>query len=262
MNAWHDARLLNLIAKGLFGASFVAVLAAATWWVVQRPAFSLREVEVVAAPGMALSHVATSALRSTGRSEGKGNFFTIDLERVRTAFEQLPWVRRAAVRRVWPNRLVVSIEEHRPFAIWGEARLVNTHGELFTAKLAEAEQEGPLPAFNGPNGSEELVVRRYEELRKWLEPIGRKPEALGLSPRWAWTVRLDDGMTLLLGRDQGVPIEERVKRWVGVFPQVQARLDRKAEIVDLRYPNGFAIRSVALLAAEAANGEASVPKVR
>lgn len=262
MNPWHDARLLNLIAKGLFGASFVAVLATASWWVVQRPSFALRGLQVEAAPGMSLDKVSSTALRATGRREGRGNFFTVDLDRVRVAFEQLPWVRRASVRRVWPNRLAVAIEEHRPFAIWNETRLVNSHGELFSANLSEAEESGPLPAFSGPNGSEGQVVARFAELTSWMQPIGRKPESLALSPRWAWTVRLDDGTTLMLGRDQGVPMEERVRRWVGVFPQVQARLDRKAEVIDLRYPNGFAIRSVALLAAETANGEASTPKVR
>lgn len=48
----------------------------------------------------------------------------------------------------------------------------------------------------------------------------------------------------MLGRDQGLPIEERVGRWVSAYPRVKARLAERAQIVDLRYPNGFAVRAM------------------
>jgi cell division protein FtsQ len=95
------------------------------------------------------------------------------------------------------------------------------------------------------------VMRRYEDLQHWVAGIGRSPRMVALSPRYAWTVKLDDDTSLLLGRDQGVPIEDRVKRWAATFPQIQPQLDRKAEVIDLRYPSGFAIRSVKVLDADA-----------
>ncbi len=254
MRAWHDVRLLNLVANALFAATLAAAIAAAVWWLIQRPMFAVRGVSVEPFAGMQIQHASAALLREAARRQaGGGNFFLIDLERVRAGFESVPWVRRAMVRRVWPNRLAVAIEEHRPFALWGDARLLNTQGEVFAANLAEAEEAGPLPAFAGPPGSEAMVVRRYGELLAWLKPMNRTPQSLELSSRWAWTVRLDDGTTLLLGRDQGVPIEDRVRRWVDVFPRVQAHLDKRAEVIDLRYPNGFAIRSVALLTEKTAD---------
>lgn len=251
MNFWHDSRLLNGLANLLLAAVLAMLLAAGVWRLSQRTVFTLREVRIEAAAGYELNHVSSALLRQSARQGVRGNFFSVNLDAVRASFESVPWVRRAQVRRVWPNRLLVGIEEHKPLAIWGESRLVNQFGELYAANLVQAEEDGPLPSFAGPDGTESLVMRRYEDLRLWLSELGRVPESLTLSARYAWTVRLDDGTTLLLGRDQGVPIEERVKRWVTVFPRVQARLDRKAELIDLRYPNGFAIRSVALVAAEA-----------
>lgn len=253
MNLWHNARLLNALANTLFALALASVLAAAAWWASQRPVFTLRGLAIDAAPGSELHHVSSQLLRQAAHGNVRGNFFTIDLNRVRAAFEHVPWVRRASVRRVWPNRLQVGIEEHRPMAIWGEGQLLNTFGEPFVANVDEAEEDGRLPSFAGPPGSEAQVVRRFEDLASWVAPMQRRPVALTLSPRYAWTVRLDDDTTLLLGRDQGMPIEERVRRWVAVFPSVQARLDRKAEVIDLRYPNGFAVKSVAVLAAEGAS---------
>jgi cell division protein FtsQ len=137
----------------------------------------------------------------------------------------------------------VGIEEHQPLAIWQDGRLDNRQGELFAANVAEAEAEGALLEFSGPPGSEAEVTRRWHELREQLAPLALAPEALTLSARYAWSARLDNGTVLLLGREQGLPIAERIARWVALQPTVQSRLNREIAAVDLRYPTGFAIRA-------------------
>ncbi len=250
MNPWHDVRVLHGSANALIALSLAALLATGAWWLVQRPDFALRSVSIEPTESAQLRHVSTTLLKYSAMRRVSGSFFTVDLDAVRASFEAVPWVRRATVRRIWPNRLLVTIEEHRPLALWGDGRLMNTYGELFAANLAEAEEEGKLPELSGPPGSQMTVVARYDELRKWLAPIGREPEAVNLSQRYAWLARLDDGTTLMLGRDDGLPIEARVKRWIAAYPRVMARLDRPPEVVDLRYPHGFALRSVSVLGAE------------
>jgi len=47
----------------------------------------------------------------------------------------------------------------------------------------------------------------------------------------------------VLGREQDVSIASRIERWVSVYPLAQSRLSRDAVSVDLRYPNGFAVRA-------------------
>jgi len=244
---WQDARALNALANALLGATLLAVLAAGAWWVSQRPFFTLAHVRIDAVPGHELQRVSPVQLRSAVGRRVNGNFFSVDLDAVRAVFESVPWVRRAAVRRVWPDGLEVSIEEHRALALWGDGRIVNTFGELFVANLAEAEEDGELPQLSGPEGTALRVARRYAELREAVAGLDAEPEAVALSARHAWTLRLDDGTTLLLGRDQGIPIERRVARWVESWPIVVATLNRRAEVIDLRYPNGFAIRSLARL---------------
>ncbi|HYF57889.1 MAG TPA: FtsQ-type POTRA domain-containing protein [Burkholderiaceae bacterium] len=244
MNPWHDVRLLNAVANGLTAVAAIALLAGATSWTVHRPAFTLRAVVVEpASDERPLQHVSRATLRASGAVRPAGTFFTVNLDSVREQFESVPWVRRAQVRRIWPNTLRVAIEEHRPLAVWADGRIVNRQGELFVANVAEAEADGELLEFSGPPGSEGEVARRWTELRDLLAPLSLVPQAVALSSRWAWSARLDDGTTLLLGRDQGMPLAERVARWVAMHGAVRSRLNREVVAVDLRYPNGFAIRA-------------------
>src|SRR5205814_462244 len=111
----------------------------------------------------------------------KGTFFTVDLEAVRALFEGIPWVRRAELRRGWPDRLEVRVEEHVALARWGqrrEPRLVNTHGELFLG-----QSDATLPVFSGPAGSEGEVTQRYLAFRGLLGPLALEPRQVLLSSR-------------------------------------------------------------------------------
>jgi cell division protein FtsQ len=245
---WHNVRLLNSLAGAMFVLALLAVLGAAAVWFGNQPMFIVRDVQVNGSAKHPLQHVSASLIKNAINKElgSQRYFFAIPIESVRTSFEQLPWVRLASVRRVWPNKLEIEVEEHVAAAVWGDGRLVNMQGELFSANLAEAEENGPLPAFAGPNEASAQVLRRYAELVAWLAPLNVRPESLALSTRHAWTVRLDDGTTLLLGREQGVAMEDRITRWVNSVPRLQARLTSKPELYDLRYPNGFAVRAVAL----------------
>lgn len=242
---WQDVRLLNATANTLFGLLVLAIIGSGLWWVMHRPMFALREVRLEGPEGAPLKHVSPSTVRATALPRIKGNFFTADLEQVRVAFESVPWVRRAAVRREWPNKLVVAIDEHRPLGTWGDdGRLISQDGDLFTANLDEAEEDGRLPEFFGPPGSEREVVGRFRDFIGWLAPVQLKPESVQLSGRYAWTVKLSNGTTVELGREQTrETLKNRVERLVRVYPQLVARLPGQIEYVDMRYPNGLALKA-------------------
>jgi len=189
-----------------------------------------------------LRHVNHLTLRSGTLGKIKGNFFTSNLDTVRLAFESVPWVRRATVRREWPNQLIVALEEHEVLGTWGEdGRLLSAKGDLFTANLAEAEDDHFLPELSGPDGSEKEVLRRFADLRSWFAPLKLEPQALALSDRYAWTVKLDNGMSVALGREQTkTTLKERVDRLTGIYPQLASRLT-DIDTIDMRYPNGLAL---------------------
>ncbi|MBC7499456.1 MAG: FtsQ-type POTRA domain-containing protein [Herminiimonas sp.] len=241
---WHDIRLLNASSNTLLGVVALALLAAGAWWVAQRPVFTLREIRIEGAP-VELRHINVSTVRSTAIPRIKGNFFTANLDEARSAFEMVPWVHKAAVRREWPNKLIVTLEEHVPLGTWGEdGRLISVKGDLFTVNLAEADEDGDLPAFLGPAGSEKEIVARFKDLQQWFAPVKLVPESVSLSSRYAWMVRTSNGIALELGREQSkTTLKDRVERFVRIYPQLAARLQDRIESVDMRYPNGLALRA-------------------
>ncbi|NHZ35270.1 cell division protein FtsQ/DivIB [Massilia rubra] len=246
---WHDVRSLNATASGLMAAVVIACLASGVWWLSQLPMFTLRTVRVDSVHATGLQHVNKLTLRAGVVGRIKGNFFTTNLEQVRTAFEAVPWVRRATVRREWPDQLIVEVEEHEALGTWGEdGRLLSVKGDVFTANLAEADEDHPLPALDGPEGSEKEVLARFIELRAMFAPIALVPEKLDLSNRYAWTVKLDNGMSVALGREQDkTTFKQRVQRLVGIYPQLANRLQDGIDTIDMRYQNGLALSAAALV---------------
>ncbi len=255
---WQDIKLLNATANTLLGALLLVLLASGVWWIAQRPMFTLKVIRVDGIADVQLLHVNALTIKATALPRIRGNFFTANLNAVRQAFEAVPWVRKASVRREWPNRLVVTLEEHEPLGTWGdEGRLLSVAGDVFTANLAEAEENGPLPEFNGPAGSEKEIVARFAELQAWFVAVNLAPESLTLSSRYAWSVKLNNGMTVELGREQTrTTLQERVARLIGIYPQLVARLQDRIDSVDLRYPNGMALKASGLVSGALKSGAA------
>jgi cell division protein FtsQ len=250
---WNNARQLNLLAATVVFAALVGWAAEGLYWFVHRPMFNLRGVTVEAESGT-LRHVSLATIRSEALPEIRGNFFSTDLESVRKAFENVAWVRHARIRREWPNRLAVRIEEHEALGTWNDDRLMNTAGEVFAANLAEAEADGELPRFYGPDGSEKDVRQRFADFSAWFAPLGLKPFEVALSPRYAWQVRLDNGtasgLAVKFGReDDRDTLRERVNRLEVAYPAIAEKWPHLT-LVDLRYPNGFALRAEGLRLAE------------
>lgn len=252
---WNEARLINATANLLMVLAVLALLAGALVWVVRLPAFDIKRIVIAPTSDMGFQYVSSDVVRSAVAGRLHGNFFSMDLQQTRAAFESAPWVRQVSVRRVWPNELQVDIEEQQPLAYWNENQMINTWGEVFTANRAVLDEDVRLPQFYGPEGSELLMVQRYAELGQWFERLGLDVEQLVLSNRYALQAQLSNGMTLIIGRDPGaetadpqagvpgaVSFGERIERFVRNWPQAVAELkDQKVAQVDLRYPNGFAI---------------------
>ena len=233
---WDDARALNATALVLAGLAVAVLLWGALAWLVRQPAFALREV-VVMTP---LERASGAHLESVVREELRGTFFTMDLERARTALAQVPWVRAIALRRQWPHRLEIAVEEQSPLARWNDAGLVNTMGEVFVA-----DWNGELPQFNGPDGQSAAVTARYRDWTAALAPLALTIHALTLSARGGWQIAAvgrTGPLTLELGRDDP---GGRLARFIGAHELTTgllARAGRPVEQVDLRYRNGFAAR--------------------
>ncbi|TZF89505.1 cell division protein FtsQ/DivIB [Cognatilysobacter lacus] len=195
-------------------------------------------------------------LRATGRFErvdpslvqrallpyAKHGYFAVDLKAAQAAVAQLPWVDRAQVRKRWPDVLEVSITEHRPFARWGQGRLLSDKGRLFDARGAKVP--AGLPQFDGPETQAADVVELYQQSRTLFAPVGMNVQAVAVDPRGSWSLTLFDrahggfATQVIVGRSEA---RARIGRFVRLLPQLMVNPERHIERADLRYTNGFAL---------------------
>jgi len=236
-----DVRLMNAIAGVVFTLALVALVAAGLAWAARRPQFQFTDVRLEGD----LQRNSVTTVRANAMPHLAGNFFTMDLARTRAAFEQVPWVRRAVVRRVWPNRLVVSLEEHQPVALWegdeNSDKMVNSHGEVFEANVGDVEDDS-LPQFAGPDGTSAQVLDMYHRLQPLFAGMDTEPTALRLSGRGSWKVDLDDGAVIELGRGTQDEVVERTARFIRTLPQLLHKFNAPLESADLRHAEGYAVK--------------------
>jgi cell division protein FtsQ len=235
-----DVRLMNFtsLVVGLLACG--VLLAAGAAWVARQPMFALRQIRLEG--DVTRNSVAT--IRANAAPRLAGNFFNLDLKNARAAFEAVPWVRRAVVHRVWPNRLVVQLEEHRPVAVWkgdeGNDRLVNSHGEIFEANVGDVDDED-LPEFAGNETQAAEILTMYRRLLPALRPLDVLPARLALSVRGSWQLELDSGAVIDIGRGSDDELLQRTERFVRTVTQVTARQRRNWDHADLRHADGYAL---------------------
>lgn len=238
-----DVRLMNLTANALLALFGLAAVAALVVWVAQHRIFAIAAISV---SGQVV-HNNVPTLRANVTPRLSGSFFTLDLASARQTFETLPWVRRAVVRRVFPNRIAVELQEHQAVAYWGAedaSRLLNSFGEVFEANVGEVEQES-LPRLDGPAGQEPQVLAMFRALQPLFAPLELGLEELALSGRGGWSARLDTGAAIELGRGSDEEVLARTNRFVRTLTQVTSRYDRRpnaVEAADLRHADGYALR--------------------
>lgn len=243
-----DVRLMNGVAALLVVGVLLALSWSAVKWATRSPAFTVRAIAL----DTPLQRANLATLRANAIPRLAGNFFSIDLDASRAAFESVPWVRRAVVRRVWPNKLAVTLEEHQAAALWQggdrrSERLVNTHGEVFEANLGDVEDEA-LPTLAGPDERSAQMLAMLQRLALALAPMPQAVQTLRLTSRGSWRAELDGGATLELGRGSEGDIAQRVDRFVRTFAQAAGRFNaagaapRALVAADLRHPDGYALR--------------------
>ncbi len=238
-----DVKLMNLAASVLFMVFALLLLGALVGWASRHPVFAVRAIAVSGE----VTHNNAVTLRANVAPQLKGTFFTMDLDRTRLAFEALPWVRKALVRRQFPNRLKVVLQEHQAVAYWGvegESRLVNNFGEVFEANVGEVEQEG-LPRLIGPDGQGAQVLAMYQTLQPVFEVMDMTLDQIELTGRGGWRARLDSGALLELGGGSMADVLARTQRFLKTLTQVVSHYGRTPdalETADLRHEDGYAIR--------------------
>ncbi|MBD1553280.1 cell division protein FtsQ/DivIB [Pseudomonas typographi] len=188
-----------------------------------------------------LSYISQEAVQQRVAPYMNSRFFSIDLNGLSADLQTMPWIAHAEVRRVWPDQVVIRLEEQLPVARWGDDQLLNNQGEAFAPReLANYEH---LPQLFGPQRAQQQVMQQYQVLSQMLRPLGFSIARLELRERGSWFLTTGagsagPGIELLLGRDHLV---EKLRRFIAIYDRTLKEQITNIARIDLRYANGLAV---------------------
>jgi cell division protein FtsQ len=243
---WNRPDLMNRLANLLWGLGLLLILVTVVLMVIRLPLIPVREV-MLSKP---LVRVQIEDIRAGIAPSIGGNFFTVDLKAIRQGVERQPWVYRADVRRQGLGSLTLDIDEQVPVARWGAegdrgfSVWLNRDGDTFeVADTTLSKESSALPVLHGPLDTGNDLMARYVRYSTQLQPTGRTIRQLELSPRLSWSLKLDNGTRVELGRERTMNgADQLVALFVQLYPQLVGNRAVPPTVVDLRYPAGVAVR--------------------
>ena len=198
-------------------------------------------------------------IQTVVQNEIDGGYFTVDLNAIRDALVQQPWVKDVSLRRQWPASLDVFITEQKPVAYWNDDGYISESGEVFNP--VKMDRKLNLPLLNGPDGHHNNVWKFMNVLYQEMALLEFEVVRLDLDERRSWqlvvaeqdmvvdTTIVAKKIDVKLGRFE---TEKRLKRFVRILPLLTAAqgadksvlTDKNIKVIDMRYPNGFAVRMI------------------
>jgi len=238
-----DVRLMQWTTVAMLAMALIMCVVSGFGWLLRHPVFSIQSITVLGN----VTHSNPVTLRANVVPQLTGNFFTLNLIQARQAFEQIPWIRSALVRREFPNRLSVTLDEFQPVAQWGgegDGKFLSPEGTVFEVNADEVDSDA-LPTLKGPESQAKIVLEMYKFLKPRMEKMDMSLDKLELSQRGSWTAQLESGANLELGHGTQQEIGDRLQLFFKTLTQVTSRYGRTANSLlsaDLRYESAYALR--------------------
>ena len=185
-----------------------------------------------------LIHGDKQQLRAIAQTALGKNFFLVNLSTLHQQFSDLPWIRQVDIQRRWPYSLYIILTERRAIARWNQHSLLSKQGVLFTPKLLTVEQQD-LPQLYGAEQQAHQVWQNYQRINQQLAVIHLRIVQLHLLPAGLWRIQLNNGIVLILEK---TALTSELQRFIAVYPQLFANVTKLPKTVDLRYPDGMAVR--------------------
>jgi len=159
--------------------------------------------------------------------------FELDLKTAQARVENISWVERAIVRRLWPDPIVVQIIERKPYALWqsdGDLHLIDRDG--IAIQKASAENWPGMPLIVGEDAPD-LYFEAEQTIRQYGVLDGRVSTLIHHNTG-RWDLILDDGaIKIKLPAGDFEPALRSLSKLHG-----QTRvLDRAISEIDLRLPD-------------------------
>lgn len=223
--------------SGLFGIVFVLTFISLLVWggtfLSHSDTLPIKQVRIEGD----FTHLSPVDLQLLVTDKVRGGFFNLDVDAVRLALLDEPWVSEVTVKRIWPDALRVVVIEQIPAVRWNDSSLLNSSGEYFAPEFATIPNE--LPLLSGPVGTEVNVLNKFNAMQERVQLTGFKIASVTLNERRAWSFQLGNGINVVLGRRD---FEERLNRFLTLIPTTISGRVEQASSIDMRYTNGFSIR--------------------
>lgn len=227
----------HLRSSRFFGGLLVVGLIASIIWggmYLSNPdTFPIKQVRIEGD----FTHLSPIDLQLLVTDKVRGGFFNLNVDAVRLALLNDPWVNEVTVKRIWPDALRVIVLEQVPVVRWGDSGLLNNEGKYFSPVKASIPID--LPKLTGPADTEIMMLERFKVMQERVHAIGFNIASVTLDERRAWSFKLDNGIKVILGRSN---FEEHFNRFLNLIPTtISGRLDQ-TDSIDMRYTNGFSIK--------------------
>ncbi|STO54595.1 cell division protein [Canicola haemoglobinophilus] len=176
-------------------------------------------------------------LSSMLENEDLKGFFGQDINLIKQQIELIPWIKSAVVRKIWPNRLSIWITEYSPIASWNDTEFLSSEGVIFQLPVNKLKVSD-LPRLAGPNNKSNQVLEAWNRIYLDLKRKDLTLKKVSINERGSWQIVLDNDVILKLGRGEW---QDKLDRFVTIYPQIEIPENKKLSYVDLRYGVGAAI---------------------
>ncbi len=228
----------------LIGMMLVASLATVATRLAQDPArFPVNQVDVLGT----MDYANRQMLMADIKWHTQQGFYGLDIDSLRQSIESHEWIASARISRVWPERIVINVEEHEPAARWNDDHLISKRLVLFKPHQLERQSADferwsdvfrPLPQVLGARGRHVGLLDAYRAYDEQLAQFGLSLSLLNEDDRLSQTLTLSSGEQVRLGREER---ELRMIRFLDVYERVRAGAEGGPLSFDMRYSNGFAL---------------------
>lgn len=218
------------IKKTLTAVTVVGVFVAGVLLALQWVNKDVSELSVRAP----LVHVTEEHIREHLKQHFPASFFYLDVENVREELLAMPMVREVSVQKVWPDTLLIELQEEVPVARWNNTTMLSHAGDVLPMNVQQLVKELELPSLHGQSDKRQVVMRHYHLFTQWakafsLNWVGVQQSLAG------WHLTEKNGLEVRLNNENAM---SDLKRLGGVLQKLN--LENVASI-DLRYEQGFAV---------------------
>lgn len=165
---------------------------------------------------------------------GQG-FFSLDIRELQQDLHARSWTESVSIRRVWPDKLRVTITEKKPVARWDDKHLLSATARVYHA---DTSAFGHLPRVHARGHEPAWALQRFRNLQASFERVGERLVALEVDSRGSIDVELINGLQIRLGRTD---IERKVERLASIYDAQILPRREQIQRLDMRYSNGFAV---------------------